>query len=242
MAVFSPVQLSTQDHLDIEDIRDDLVILKNGSVGVVLETNAMNFELLAEQEQDANIFNFGNLLNSLTFPVQIVIRTVSTDITKYVDQLSNYQQGLTNSSLSAQVDIYKNFISNLTVKTNILDKSFYVVIPTKSFEPIKTSAFRQLFGQRQKITNLDKIIKAAIGELQPKRDHIIKQFSNMGLEAWQLKNDELIRLYYGIYDPDRPGGGKLGISSSDIDTGIVNTDTTVVEDEATRQAKIKQAL
>lgn len=222
MGILSPTQLSTQDHLDIEDIRDDFVILKNGSVAVVIETNSLNFELLADEEQDANIFAFANFLNSLTFPIQIVIRTVSTDISRYLDKLNSYQQGVTNQSLNSQINIYKDFISNLTKTTNILDKSFFIIIPTKLVDPIKTSALRQLFGQRQRITNVDKILKAANNELQPKRDHIIKQFSSVGLDAWQMKTDELIKLYYSIYDPDRMGGSHLNLSEKDIESGMVN--------------------
>ena len=237
MGIFNPAQNSTQDHLDIEDIRDDLVVMKNGAVAAVLETNAMNFELLAEQEQDANIYSFANLLNSLTFSIQIVLRTVSTDISRYVDELS-HQQKRTPGALSDQIDIYKTFVTNLTENTNILDKSFYVVVPTRSLEPIKTSGLRQLFGQRQRIVNIDKIVEGAKLELEPKRDHLIKQFNSMGLDAWQLKNDELIKLYYGIYEPDKSGQSKLSISEADIQASLINADQQVETVET--KAQIKQ--
>jgi hypothetical protein len=231
-------QISTQEHLDIEDIREDLVVLKSGSVALVIATNALNFELLAQAEQDANIYSFANLLNSINFPIQIVIRTVSTDISKYVEQLESYKQTVVNSPLAAQVDIYKTFITNLTENTNILDKSFYLVIPTKAFDVVKTSAVRQIFGQKQKLVNIDRIVEQGKLELYPKRDHMFKQCSNMGLDAWQLKNDELIKLYYSIYEPDKTGSSKLGITSGDITSSMVSSDSGLDIDPS----QIKQSL
>jgi hypothetical protein len=238
MGLFTAKQISTQEHLDIEDIKDDLVVLKTGSVALVIGTNALNFELLSNEEQDANIYSFANLLNSISFPIQIVIRTVSTDVSKYIDQLETYKQQVMNSPLADQVVIYQNFISNLTEKTNILDKSFYLVIPTKAFEAIRTSAVRQIFGQSQKLINVDQIIERAKGELIPKRDSMFKSFASMGLDSWQLKNDELIKLYYGIYEPDKTGGSKLGISSSDINSAMITSN----EFQKDNSANIKQSL
>lgn len=233
--IVNPKQLSTQQHLDIEDIREDMVVLKNGSVALVIGTSAVNFELLASEEQDANIYSFANLLNSINFPIQIVIRTVATDISRYTDQLAAFRKKSGNTPLGVQLDIYMDFISNLTENTNILDKSFYVVIPTKAFEAIKTSAVRQIFGQQQRIINISQIVERAKGELYSKRDHAFKQLEGMGLRSWQLTNDQLIKLYYSIYEPDKTGQSKLGISEEDITSGIVNTGNGEKE-----LAKVKQ--
>src|SRR4030065_2326128 len=90
---------STQEHLDIEDIRDNLIILKHGNAVFVLQTTAVNFDLLSESEQDAMIFAFAALVNSLTFPIQILIRSKRVDITNYLTRLeaakkSAYTQAL----------------------------------------------------------------------------------------------------------------------------------------------------
>jgi hypothetical protein len=82
---------TTQDHLDIKDIRNDLVILRNGNVALVLETTALNFDLLSEDEQDARILAFAGLMNSVTFPIQIMIHTERTDVTNYIEKLQEIQ-------------------------------------------------------------------------------------------------------------------------------------------------------
>lgn len=233
-----PTQITTQDHLDVEEIRDDLVVLKNGSVALVIGTNALNFELLAMEEQDASIYAFANLINAISYPIQIVIRTVAMDISKYLDLMENYRKEVANSPLGQQVGIYQDFVRNLTENTNILDKSFYLVIPTKSFEAIKTSAVRQIFGQKQKLVNVTQLIERAKGELYPKRDAMLKQFANLNISAWQLKNDELIRLYYSIYDPDKTGSSKLGITDSDISSAVVQSDETKPDSAA----NVKQTI
>src|SRR3989344_1118185 len=94
---------STQQHLDIEDIRDDIVILKNGNAVVVLETNAVNFDLLSEREQDAMIFAYAALLNSLTYPIQVLVRTRRMDISNYLQTLAEAQQKAPNQQIGYQI-------------------------------------------------------------------------------------------------------------------------------------------
>lgn len=224
MGIFDVKQSSTQQHLDIEDIRNDLVVLKNGQVSVVLETTSLNFDLLADREQDARIYTFAGLLNSLRFPIQIVIRTQQTDTSKYLGLLEEYKKRVASSPLQQQVEIYQSFITNLTNNTQILNKRFYAIIPTISSVPVvKSNPLKTLFGKDQSIVNIDQLLEKAMIELQPKRDHLIKQFDNMGLLAKQLKNDELIKLYYSIYEPDKAGLEVMALNESSISGAVVNT-------------------
>ncbi len=223
MGIFDPRQVSTQDHLDIEDIREDFVILKTGIVSIVVETTSVNFDLLAGQEQDSRIFTFAGLLNSLTFPIQIVIRTQQTDISKYLVLLEDYKRKVASSPLQQQVSIYQDFIKNLTATTQILNKRFYVIVPTVTIAAVKTSSWKQIFGKEERIVNTAEVIDKAKVELAPKRDHIIKELSNMGLAARQLRNDELIKLYYSIYEPDKVGLEVLNIREDELTGAIVNT-------------------
>lgn len=221
MGIFDPKQLSTQAHLDIEDIRDDLVVMKDGRVSVVIETTSLNFDLLDSREQDARIYAFAAFLNSIRFPIQIVIRTQRTDIAKYQKLLENYKLRLTSEAVQQQVTIYQDFINNLTETTQILDKRFYTVIPSIKIPVINTSWIKQLFGNEKKIVNINEVLKKAKEELYPKRDHIIKQYGNLGVGAYQMTNDELIKLYYSVYEPDRSGLEVLNISDEDIEQDIV---------------------
>lgn len=214
---------STQQHLAIEDVKDDLVILKTGMIAMVLEVNALNFDLLSEKEQDIKIMNFAALLNSLEFPFQIVIRTERTDITNYIDRLKIYKEKQISDALKHQIDIYIEFINNLTVNKDVLDKTFYVVIPESGSMVQKTSGLKILFGKKEKIINVNNILDEVKPRLNAKRDHFIKQFKNIGLTAFQLNNEALIRLYYSMYDPDKVGLAKLELSTTQYTSSKVQT-------------------
>ncbi len=225
-------QSSTQQHLDIEDIRNDLVILKNGNVILVLETSSLNFDLLSEEEQDARILAYSGMMNSLTFPIQIAIHTERTDVTKYIEKLQTVQGKQISPALIKQIEIYIRFIKNLTVNNEVLDKRFFVVIPAIFNAVEKPSILKTITGSKDTTVsiNIDKVLARAQLELYPKRDHIIRQFKKMGLEIKQLNTDELIRLYYSMYDPDKVGSSRIGIFKSDYTASMVMPEKEVKKD------------
>lgn len=236
MGLFDPRHISTQQHLDIEDIRDNYVILKNGKVSIVIETTSLNFDLLAGREQDARIFTFASLLNALQFPIQIVIRTQQTDTSKYLALLEDYKRRVAATPLLQQVEIYQTFIRNLTDNTQILNKRFYVIIPSVTSAPVvKTNPLKTLFGKQERIVNVEQLLEKAKAELTPKRDAIVKQLDNMGLYAKQLENDELIKLYYSIYEPDKVGLDVMQIREDALQGAVVNTQVKNVEPAAAPQ-------
>jgi len=223
MGIFDAKKISTQEHLDIEDIREDMVILKNGRVSVVIETTSLNFDLLDGKEQDARIYSFAAFLNAILFPVQIVIRTQRTDIARYLKLLEEYKAKVPSESIQKQVSIYQEFINNLTQTTQILDKRFYVVIPSQKL-PITTNSWvKQAFGKPKRIVNLSQLVNKAKEELIPKRDQIIKQFGNLGVAARQLTTDELIKLFYSVYEPDKSGIDILNIRAQDVNDELIGS-------------------
>jgi hypothetical protein len=224
MGIFEPKKMSTQDHLDIADIRDDLVVLKNGKVSLVIETTSLNFDLLDGQEQDGKIYSFAAYLNSITFPIQIVIKTQRTDIAKYLKLLDSYKRKITSEAVIRQVTMYQEFINNLTESTQILDKRFYTIIPTTKLPIVESNTMKQIFGKQEKIVNIASIVEKGKLELYPKRDAIIKQYANIGIAAKQLTNDELIKLYYSVYEPDKTGLEVLNIREQDIESGLVSSE------------------
>src|SRR3989344_4576833 len=129
-----PIRSTTQDHLDIEDVQSDLVLLKDGSVAMVLQTSSVNFGLLSEEEQDATIYSYAALLNSLSFPIQILVRSQHKDVTGYVKLLADQEQKQTNPLLKKQIGFYKKFVEKIVKEGNVLDKKFYVVIPFSALE------------------------------------------------------------------------------------------------------------
>ena len=198
---------STQDHLEVKDIVDDLVITKSGSVALVIQTSAINFDLLAEYEQDGKVYAFAGLLNSLNFHIQILIRTRRVDISNYVDYLREQEKESMSEGLRKQLKIYTEFIQNLIVQNDVLDKNFFIVVP---FNPagevpvgnlIQSKKTREEMEQHMQMKQ-DQLIEKAKIFLYPKRDHILKQLGRMGLFGHQLTTKELITEFYTIYNPE----------------------------------------
>lgn len=182
---------NTQDHLNIADIKDDLIILKDGGAAVVLQTSAVNFGLLSELEQVAIISGFAQLLNSLSFSIQIVVRSTKLDISSYIEVLTSAQQAQKNPLLSDMMLRYKQFIQ-ATIKDNeVLDKKFYIVVPISSLELGLGFSTAENRLKRMKII------------LIPRRDQIIRQLNRISLKAIQLDTSQLIKLFFNIYNrPD----------------------------------------
>ncbi len=226
-----PAQITytTQDHLDIYDIKDNHVILKNGVVCVVLQTNAVNFDLLSEIEQDAIIAAFSMLLNSITFPIQIVIRSKKLDISKYIDKVQRVESKIQDPLLKHQAEAYRKFVQEVIKTNEVLDKKFYVVLPSKgSASPQGSSGpfdwVMRLFGTHNKRGdyNFDKVLSEAMIEIAPKRDHIIREFGRLGIKSKQLTTQELVELYFDIYNPTTMHGQRIRTSVEDYKTAIVN--------------------
>jgi hypothetical protein len=198
---------STQDHLAIREIRDDLIINKNGSVTMIIQTSAINFDLLAEYEQDNKILAFGGLLNSLNFRVQIMIRTKRIDISNYITYLKSQRNNAMTEGLQRQLDIYTHFIENLIVENDVLDKTFFIIVPYHTGAVLPEVSFlkgKKSSTEEQAIANqkIGQLIEKAKIFLNPKRDHILKQISRMGLSGRQLTTKELISELYTMYNPE----------------------------------------
>lgn len=197
---------STQDHLEIKDIVDDIVLTKSGSAALVIQTSAVNFDLLSEFEQDNKIYAFAGLLNSLNFHIQIMIRTRRIDISTYIDYLKQMSNREISSGLKKQLDIYTLFIQNLIVQNDVLDKNFFIVIPYNTNIALPTinvlnKKKNEEMKKEQENMAKEKLLEQAKMFLYPKRDHILKQISRIGLDGHQLTNKELLAEFYTLYNP-----------------------------------------
>ncbi len=178
---------TTQEHLSIKDIRDDILLLKDGGGALVLQVSAVNFGLLSDREQVAIISSFAQMLNSLSFSIQIVIHSERLDISSYIQVLDKAQKAQTNPLLSQMITEYKQFIQSTIKENEVLDKKFYLVIPLFSLE-LGLTASKQ---------NLEQKIKTV---LLPRKDQIIRQLNRVGLQATQLRQPDLVKLFYNIYN------------------------------------------
>ena len=196
------IKASTQEHLDIYAIKDHLVFLKDGSAALVLKTTAINFNLLSEEEQDATIYAYAGLLNSLSFPVQILIRSQRKNISDYLNLIDIRIQSVASQKIKEQLLAYRQFVKSLVKENRVLEKKFYVIIPFSQIEMgLSKSSFNPFAKSLQKPPyELSYIAEKASTALYPRRDHIIRQFARIGLRASQLTTSDLVTLFYTIYN------------------------------------------
>lgn len=218
MAQATKTKASTQQHLDFDDITDDLMIFKTGWVGLVMSVTAVNFDLLSEAEQDATIYAYGAFLNSLTFPIQILIRSKKADITQYFNSLAEAERTQLNPDLQRQIQKYQDFIQSIVQQRTVLDKKFYIII---NFSPLEMG-FKGLTKKNVgKSKSKMQLISDAKAALFPKRDHIIKQMTRLGLTTRQLSTKELIELFYDIYNPAPTGTQRVILDTASYTVPIV---------------------
>jgi hypothetical protein len=222
------IKSSTQEHLDIEDIKNDYVFLKTGGVVAVIQTTAVNFDLLSEIEQDAMIGAFAMLLNSLSFPIQVLVRSKRLDISKYIDQVYRVEQLQKDPLLKFQAESYRKFVQDLITQNEVLDKKFYVSIPSapttaKELGASPLDPVWRLFGMHKRKTsvNLEQAEKRAKNELPAKIDHVIKEFNRIGVRSRRLSTQELVELIFDIYNPSSIHGQRVRTNVNDFMTAVV---------------------
>lgn len=202
----SPVKASTQSFIDIEDVREDILLMKDYSAAIVVEVGAVNFWLLSHEEQSSMIYAYSSLLNSLSFPVQILILSKKMDISSYLEylniQLNSKQQGLMKDRLTG----YKEFIKNVVKKNTVLEKRFFFVVP---FSPLEMG----VSGTNAKTMQKEYVISRAKTSLYPKRDHLIRLLSKIGLRATILQQQELTDLFFNLYNASSTGKGLAPVES-----------------------------
>ena len=217
MATTEVTQSTTQKFLDIFDITNNLVILKDGTTSLILTVDAMNFGLLADEEQDSIMYAYASLLNSLNYPIQIIIRSQTKDVTNYLQLIKDQEDQTIDRTQQVRIRKYREFVSNLIRERNVLDKKFYVVIPAKAFELGIAAISSMIPGQSSvDINAIDKtiILEKARTLLEPKRDHLIAQFARIGLYSRQLETQEIIQYFYNSYNPESAEGQHIDESKS----------------------------
>ena len=203
---------STQKYLDIAEIRDDVVVLKDGTLRSVLLISSINFALKSEEEQQAVISAYVSFLNSINFPLQIVIQSRKLNIDNYIERLKKSEKEQNNELLKAQIADYKNFISELVDLGDIMSKRFFVVVP---HNPLTDK--RKGFFERIKEVLIPAItIRLKKERFKEKKDALMMRvqqvmtgLQSMGVSAAVLDTQSLIELYYEIYNPDIRSSQKL---------------------------------
>lgn len=195
---------STQRYVDVEEIRDGLLILKNGSIRAILLVSSINFDLKSSQEQDGIILQYQNFLNTLDFPVQIVISSKRFDVEPYLSLLADQETTQENELLRFQITEYKIFIKQLAEISNIMSKYFYIVIPFSPAEDEKNGLLDRLTGifNPQKNTSLHgELFESYRSQLYQRVEQVSVALSGTGVQATPLNTEEIIELLYDSYNP-----------------------------------------
>lgn len=209
---------TTQNSLLISEIRDGMVIMNDGSFRAVIACKSINFDLMSSREREGVEFSYQNFLNALYFPVQIFIRSQRVDIGPYIDRLATIRRAQDNMLLNVLMDDYINFIDILSQEANIMDKSFFVIVPfypsgdiTNVIEQGK-GFFGKIFQKPQTTaTKIDKVTyDKAKDEIKNRVDSVVSGLFQIGVRCVQLNTKELGELYYNMYNPDTAVREPLG--------------------------------
>jgi len=203
---------STQNTLQIAEIRDGIVIMNDGSFRSVVMVKSVNFDLMSPQEQEAVEYSYQAFLNSLYFPVQIFIRSQKIDLQPYIEKLDKIRTEHDNMLLALLMEDYIGYIDALSQQTNIMDKRFYVVVPFFPMADVQKALTqsKNFFGglagifkpQEQHVTINEADLENAKTELRNRVQAVLQGLLQSGIQGLPLDTQELIELYYDTYNPD----------------------------------------
>ena len=195
-------QSSTQQFLEIEQIREGVMILKNKSLRGVIMVSSLNFALKSEEEQTAIIYQFQSFLNSLDFSLQIVAQSRRLNITGYLDKLKDLEKKQENELLKTQTAEYRNFVQDLIAGSSIMSKNFFVVVPFTLIEIPGMETARGFLKKKPEITLSEEQFQRAKSQLWQRMEFVALGLRRCGLQCIPLNTPELIELFWGLYHPE----------------------------------------
>jgi len=202
---------STQNTLLLSEVRDNMVIMADGSFRAIVACKSINFDLMSSAEREGVEYSYQNFLNALNHPIQVLVRSQRIDIGPYIDRLVNIRRNQDNMLLNVLMDDYINYIDMLSQEANIMDKSFFIAIPyypqggdvTNIIEQGKGFFGKLFYKNKDPITKIDAVTyEKAKTEIKNRVDGVMAGLFQMGIQSVQLNTKELGELYYNFYNPD----------------------------------------
>ncbi|MDQ3018945.1 MAG: hypothetical protein M3Q64_03680 [bacterium] len=194
----------TQNFLKLSEIRDDTIIMNDGTLRAVLTVSSTNFDLKSQEEQNALIYSYQRFLNSLEFHVQILLQSRKMDIAEYTERLKGIMERQTNELLRMQTGEYIEFINRLVESANVMNKNFYVIIPYEmSISPASgTSMFSKIFGsgKTKQISSREQSFSQYKKQMDERVGSVSSNLSSAGLRVVRLNTEQLIELVYNSYN------------------------------------------
>lgn len=195
---------STQRHLPIAEIKEDCVVLKDGTLRAALLVSSINFSLKSEEEQNAIIAAYVNFLNAIDFPLQIIIQSRQLNISGYLTRLEQKEKEQTNELLKLQIGEYRHYITELVELGEIMTKRFYLVIPHNPMSDKQKGWFQrflEVFRAAGAVRlSRDRFLQRR-RDLMQRVDYVVSALGSIGLKAALLDTQGLVELYYNTYNP-----------------------------------------
>ena len=212
--------VSTQQFVDVEDIKDGVIVLKSGGLRRVIMVSGTNFELKSDEEQNIIIGSYQNFLNTLDFSVQIIIHSRRLNIEGYLKTLSDRQNEESNELLKNQIAEYIEFIRSFVSQNEIMTKTFFVVVPYDGVD-ISQAAKKGILSKipffakkEQDKTNQEIDFSERLTQLNQRTEQVVIGLEQIGLRAVSLNDEELIELFYNLYNPQAIEKKDLKIASA----------------------------
>lgn len=212
MSKTGKIKTPTQQYLDLAEIKEDTLVMKDGTVRAVLMVSSINFALKSEDEQEAIISSYVSFLNNINFPIQIVVQSRRFNIEAYINDLKEKAKEQTNELLKMQTEEYIEYIQELVSMGNIMNKKFYISIPYNPLSDEHKSFFASLKDSLKPTTLVklkEKKFQRYKEELDRRVENVSSGLSSIGLSAARMDTQSLIELFYNTYNPETSDQEKL---------------------------------
>lgn len=204
---------TTQHFVPLRDIKDNVVILKNGQMNMVLLASSINFALKSVDEQEAILRQFQSFLNTIDFSIQFYVQSRRLNIQPYLDVLAGREEGQDNELMKIQLREYIQFIKTFTSEVDVMSKSFFIIVP---YTPVAANlqnnleGFKEMLGGKKNVYFDDKDFSEHKLQLEQRVSLVEQGLSGLGVRTIQLQSEELVELYYHIFNPGDVGGSAPG--------------------------------
>jgi len=192
---------ATQEFVPIDDVRDGIVILKNGGLRGILMSSSINFSLKSNDERQAILLQFQDFLNSLDFSIQIIAQSRRLDIRPYIALLEARHKEQTNDLMKIQIEQYVEFIKNFTESTNIMTKNFFIVIPYDAAIISSKGGFFSSFIKKENKEVKEENFEESKNQLEQRMGVVEQGLVRCGVRVAKLGTDEVVELFYKIFNP-----------------------------------------
>ena len=192
---------ATQDFVAVRDIKDGIVILKSGQLCKVLLASSVNFALKSQDEQRAILFQFQNFLNTIDFSLQIYVQSRRLNIEPYLAMLAERQDSQDNDLMKIQLREYIEFIRSFTIEVDVMSKNFFVIVPYTPSKLNLSKSFGSILSSGRASTQGDNSLEEQRLQLEQRQAVVEQGLNRIGVRTIALQTDELVELFYHIYNP-----------------------------------------